>query len=1184
MVQPVPEHIDFAKEEEITLKLWKDLDAFQTSLKQSKSRPRYTFYDGPPFATGLPHYGHILAGTVKDVITRWAHQSGFHVERRFGWDCHGLPVEYEIDKLLGIKGPEDVEKMGIDKYNAECRKIVMRYAREWEEIVTRLGRWIDFKNDYKTMYPSFMESIWWVFKQLFDKGLVYRGFKVMPFSTACNTPLSNFESGQNYKEVQDPSVIVSFPLDESPDISVLAWTTTPWTLPSNLALCMHPDNTYVKIKEKATGHTYILMEARLVSLYKAPDEYEVLERFKGSAMEGKTYKPLFSYFLHMKERGAFRILTDAYVTDESGTGVVHQAPYFGEDDYRISLKYNIITKDMSPICPLDMSGRFIDPVIDFKGQHVKDADKNIIKWLKEHGRLVNQATVTHSYPFCWRSDTPLIYRAVPSWFVRVEFMTDKLLASNAQSYWVPEFVKEKRFGNWLRDARDWAISRNRYWGTPIPLWVSEDGQEIVCIGSVDELKKMTGNNDISDLHRESIDHLTIPSVMKPGTVLRRAPEVFDCWFESGSMPYAQNHYPFENRKEFEDGFPGDFVAEGIDQTRGWFYTLVVLSTALYGKTPFKNLICHGLVLAADGQKMSKRKKNYPDPMDIVHKYGADAIRLYLINSPVVRADNLRFKEEGVRDILKDVFLPWYNAYRFLMQNVERLEREEGEKFLFDEGNVELAENYMDRWIVSFTQSLVMFVRQEMQAYRLYTVVPRLVKFVDHLTNWYVRMNRRRLKGEKTGLTDCYQALRSLFSVLFAMTKVMAPFVPFVTEHIYQNLRHLIDPKTTEGEDTKSIHYLMLPRVHESLIDTTIETAVSRMQTVVELGRVIRDRRTLPMKYPLKEVVVIHKDPSVLQDVTSLQNYIKEELNVRTVTVTSDKCKYGVMLRAEPDHKVLGLRLKGAFKTILAAIKDLTDDQLVAFQQTGQIEVAGHQLSTEDLRLIYVFDKTSDDTPNQYEAHSDNNILVLLDVSPEESMFDEGLAREVMNRVQRLRKKAKLMPSDDITIFYKTGGTLTNVIVEFRDFIFATIKQPMVPFTVSPPSGSGINVIATDTTKIKDDDLELVLVQGHVADSAALSQPDTTVTKNGPGPACRFVNIELLNGGTDSQATVLLENPRGKYIITLPDLVKQVKIIFGINSRSVRLYRSRDKKQELTELSGNSVLNLHATMLFADIVH
>eukprot|EP00731_Ephydatia_muelleri_P007312 Em0003g1560a len=798
MVSSVPEPFDFPKEEEEILKLWKKIDAFCTSLKQSKDRPRYTFYDGPPFATGLPHYGHILAGTIKDIVTRYAHQSGFHVERRFGWDCHGLPVEYEIDKTLDIKGPEDVAKMGVAAYNAECRKIVMRYSKEWEQVVNRLGRWIDFENDYKTLYPWFMESVWWVFKQIYDKGMVYRGYKVMPFSTACSTPLSNFEAGQNYKEVSDPAIIVSFPLDEEPCVSVIAWTTTPWTLPSNIALCVHPEFNYVKVKDNTTEKVYIMLEDRLAALFKQPEEYTILERMVGASLVGKKYKPLFNYFAHLKtaepNKGAFRIVSDKYVTAEEGTGVVHQAPGFGEDDFRVCLQHGIIQKGDQVICPVDASGRFTAEVNDYQGQHVKAADTHLIKKLKELGRLVHQGVCKHSYPFCWRSETPLIYKAVPSWFIKVESIVDKLLACNKQYYWVPDFVKEKRFHNWLKDARDWAISRNRYWGTPIPLWVSEDHTEVVCVGSIEELAQLSV--------------LTISQflVCEEEHLLGRVPEVFDCWFESGSMPYGQVHYPFENKKSFEQTFPADFIAEGIDQTRGWFYTLLVVSTILFNKPPYKNLIINGLVLAGDGTKMSKRLKNYTDPVVIVNQFGADAVRLYLIDSPVVRGDNLCFKDEGVRDVVKDVFLPWLNAYKFLIQNIQRLEREEKVVFKADEGFVPT--NVMDRWIVSFTQSLITFVQKEMEAYRLYTVVPKLIRFIDQLTNWYVRFNRKRIKGE-CGQPECLQSLQTLFSVIYSMTRMMAPFTPFLTEHMFQNLRHLL-PWTLSDENA-SIHYIMLPQ-------------------------------------------------------------------------------------------------------------------------------------------------------------------------------------------------------------------------------------------------------------------------------------------------------------------------------------------------------------------------------------
>uniref|UniRef100_A0A7N5K5K6 Isoleucine--tRNA ligase, cytoplasmic n=1 Tax=Ailuropoda melanoleuca TaxID=9646 RepID=A0A7N5K5K6_AILME len=1112
MVQQVPENINFPAEEEKILQFWSEFNCFQECLKQSKQKPKFTFYDGPPFATGLPHYGHILAGTIKDIVTRYAHQSGFHVDRRFGWDCHGLPVEYEIDKTLGIRGPEDVAKMGIVEYNNQCRAIVMRYSTEWKSTVNRLGRWIDFDNDYKTLYPQFMESVWWVFKQLYDKGLVYRGVKVMPFSTACNTPLSNFESHQNYKDVQDPSIFVTFPLEEDENVSLVAWTTTPWTLPSNLALCVNPDMQYVKIKDVVRGKLLILMEARLPALYKSESDYEVLERFPGSHLKGKKYRPLFDYFV--------------------------------QDDYRVCMDLSIIQKDSPPVCPVDASGCFTAEVTDFTGQYVKDADKNIIRTLKEKGRLLVSSTFTHSYPFCWRSDTPLIYKAVPSWFVRVEHMVEQLLRNNDLCYWVPEFVREKRFGNWLKDARDWAVSRNRYWGTPIPLWVSDDFEEVVCIGSMAELEELSGAK-VSDLHRESIDHLTIPSRCGKG-VLHRISEVFDCWFESGSMPYAQVHYPFENKREFEDTFPADFIAEGIDQTRGWFYTLLVLATALFGQPPFRNVIVNGLVLASDGQKMSKRKKNYPDPLSIIHKYGADALRLYLINSPVVKAENLRFKEEGVRDVLKDVLLPWYNAYRFFIQNVLRLQKEEGMEFLYNENTVKGSANVTDRWVLSCIQSLVGFFETEMAAYRLYTVVPRLVKFVDVLTNWYVRMNRRRLKGEN-GVEDCVTALETLFSVLLSLCRLMAPYTPFLTELMYQNLKLLIDPVSVQDKDTHSIHYLMLPHVREELIDKNTERAVSRMQSVIELGRVIRDRKTIPIKYPLKEIVVIHQDPEALHEIKSLEKYIIEELNVRKVTLSTDKNKYGIRLRAEPDHMVLGKRLKGAFRAVMTSIKKLSSEELERFQESGTIVVEGHELHEEDIRLMYTFDQTTGGT-TQYEAHSDAQVLVLLDVTPDQSMVDEGVAREVINRIQKLRKKCNLVPTDEITVYYKAtseGKYLNNVIESHTEFIFATIKAPLKPYPV-PVSDK---VLIQEETQLKGSDLEITITRGSSL----------------PGPACAYVNLNICTDGSEQGGVLLLENPKGDNRLDLLKLKNVITSIFGVKNTELAVLHGATEIRNQTDL-------------------
>ncbi|XP_059150471.1 isoleucine--tRNA ligase, cytoplasmic-like [Physella acuta] len=1184
--------INFVDEEEKTLKFWQEIDAFQTSLKLSKARPRYAFYDGPPFATGLPHYGHILAGTIKDVVTRWAYQSGYHVERRFGWDCHGLPVEYEIDKTLGITGPDDVAKMGIQAYNNECRKIVQRYSQEWKTIMTRLARWIDFENDYRTMYPSFMETIWWVFKQLYNKGLVYKGYKVMPFSTACNTPLSNFESGQNYKEVVDPAVIVSFPLEEDPNVSIIAWTTTPWTLPSNMACCVHPELTYVKVKDKSTSHVYIMMEQRLGALFKTEEDYTILDKFPGKKLEGKRYIPLFDYFKEYKQQtGAFRVLVDTYVTTDTGTGVVHQAPYFGEDDQRVCLANGVITRDMKMVCPVDPSGRFTEEVSDFQGLYVKDADKEIVKNLKSRGRLVHQSTTKHSYPFCWRSETPLIYKAVPSWFVRVEHAVDNLLASTKDTYWVPEFVKEKRFGNWLKEARDWAISRNRYWGTPIPLWVSDDGEEVVCVGSIAELKELTGV-EITDLHREFVDPLTIPSKTGRG-VLRRVTEVFDCWFESGSMPYGKAHYPFENRKEFEDTFPADFIAEGIDQTRGWFYTLIVVSTLLFGKAPFKNLVCNGLVLAADGQKMSKRKQNYPDPMSVVHKYGADAIRLYLINSPSVRAENLRFKEEGVRDILKDVFLPWYNAFRFLAQYVKIWEEETGDKIVVIEKKRDISDNYMDRWILSFTQSLVKYVEEEMRAYRLYTVTPRLVKFIDQLTNWYVRMNRKRLKGD-SGKADSKKALETLCNVIFVITRIMAPFTPFLTETIYQGLKEMVD--LSSEPDARSVHFLMLPKPREFMIQKKIETAVARMQSVIELGRVVRDRKTLPLKYPLKEVVAIVKDQDSMDDLRSLEKYILEELNIRKLTITMDKNLYGVQLKAEPDHRQLGKRLGSALSAVTNHIKALKDEEIERYQSEGSLDVAGHKMEEGDLRILYHFDK-SGDTPQHYEAHSDGKILVLLDIEPDEAMLNEGVAREVINRVQKLRKQAKLIPTDNIEVYYKAAQKLVSIVEDFSEFINSTVKQPLKPY----PVPDNAEVIITQKMPIKTDELEITLTWAEggrqqrsvkaVSPSALVGAGDTLLTcaPQGAEPLSQYVNLVLCGlqpgqGRTGYQATVLLSNPAGSPSLSPQALAASVQSVFGLRGVKVRLFEDAALTQGLTSAASGEKLHKKTIYVTAQTQH
>ena len=1009
--------INFPKEEEKVLKQWREIGAFQRQNELSVGRPQWTFYDGPPFATGLPHYGHLLAGTIKDCMTRWAVAKGYSVERRFGWDCHGLPIEHEIDKKLGMSGREAVKKIGIAAYNTECRSIVQRYSTEWRETIDRLGRWIDFDNDYKTMDTTFMESVWYVFKQIFDKGAVYKGYKVMPCSTVLQTPLSNFEASSNYAMVQDPSVVVTFPLlSDVEQTSLLAWTTTPYTLPSNTALAVHPDFEYINILDEASGKNYILLEAGLKLLYKDPKKakFKVTKKLQGKEMVGWRYKPLYDYFYERFEDHGFRVLNDTYVSSDAGVGVVHQAQGFGADDYRIGLEAGVISQDRLPPVPIDESGCFTAEVPEYEGQYFKDANKAIIKHLRSTGRLIADNHITHSVPLCPRSDTPLIYRAVPSWFIKVTDYIPQLLDSVADTRWVPSFVKDQRFRVWLENAIDWGVSRNRFWGCPLNLFVSDDGEEVVCVGSIQELKELSGyKGDLPDIHRDKIDHITIPSKQGKGQ-LRRTPEVFDCWFESGSMPYASLHYPFENMDHFKAGFPGDFIAEGLDQTRGWFYSLTVIGTILFGKSSFKNCIVNGIVLAEDGKKMSKRLKNYPDPMLVMDRYSCDSLRLYMINSPVVRAEPLRFKESGVKDIVARCLLPLWNSYRFFQDQVLLVKKMEKVEFMWDPEAEKESTNIMDRWILANIQSLFKFVNEELSAYRLYTVVPRLLDLLDSTTNWYIRFNRRRLKGE-FGVIETTHSLNTLFEVLFTLCKGLAPFMPFLTDNIYQRLLPYI-PKALQGQDPRSVHFLPFPEVREELFDTVIERKVRRMQTCIELGRVSRERKGVPVKQPLKNMIVIHGNEEYLADLRLLQEYVCSELNVLELILSSDEDKYNVQYSVSADWPVLGRKFKKESQKLKKALPTLSSAAVREFTKTKTIDVEGITLCEDD--LIVKRGLREDEASKNLETNTDNDVLTLLDITIDPDLASAGIAREIVNRVQKLRKKADLVPTDDVKMEYK----------------------------------------------------------------------------------------------------------------------------------------------------------------------
>ncbi len=1005
MAEPVSSSSTFSfvdMEHEI-LERWDERKIFQQTLENTKEKKPYIFYDGPPFATGLPHHGHVVASTIKDIVPRYWTMKGRYVMRRFGWDCHGLPIEHEIDKKLNMSAQQAVEEMGVAGYNDECRAIVDRYTSEWRQTITRLGRWVDFDNDYKTMDPWYMESVWWVLKQLWEKGLVYQGSRVMPVSTELGTPLSNFEANLNYQDVQDPAVTVLFKLTDE-NAYLTAWTTTPWTLPSNLGICVGADIDYVKVRDGEAGKTFYIAEACLG----AYGDYDVLDRLKGSALVGKSYEPLFPYFSEERERGAFVVVADDYVTTEAGTGMVHQAPAFGEDDYRI-LKAAGIEAFVVPVTP---NGIFTDEVTDFAGQYIKDADKEIIRYLKDSGALYRHDTIQHSYPFCYRSDTPLIYRAIPSWYVRVTDMRDKLLKANEQIRWVPDHIKEGRFGNWLEGAIDWSISRNRVWGTPIPIWINDVTGRELCIGSVEELEQYTGVR-VTDLHREHVDPLTFEIDGEEGTY-RRIEEVLDCWFESGSMPYAQLHYPFENQHVFESGFPAEFIAEGLDQTRGWFYTLTVLAAALYDKPAFRNVIVNGMVMAEDGKKMSKRLKNYTPPDELMEVYGADALRLYLINSGLVRGEEQRFADSGVRDMTRRALLPWYNAYSFLKTYAEI------DQWSPDKG-LHQGDNILDQWILSRLQTLKANVAEQMEAYRLYNVVPQLFDFIEDLTNWYIRLNRSRFWGESI-TADKIAAYSTLYTTLYELAQVMAPFAPFLSDHLYLQLATLGGREASPA----SVHLCDYPEAESERIKQELEVAVDRMQQVVLLGRQRREEVKVGIRTPLRCLTIINGDEQLLEEMKRLEAYVTSELNVLEVRYESDESAF-IELVAKPNFPLLGKRLGKRMKEFQGLIGNLTGEQIGQLQADGRIELGGEMFSIDEIQVLQQAKPGTSTVSNRF-------ISVDLDCELDDELIRGGYAREIVNRIQQRRKEMGLNVADRIEVSFEGDEELTHAAAEHRDTI------------------------------------------------------------------------------------------------------------------------------------------------------
>ena len=1008
-----------ADQELSVLKFWEENQVFEKSLENRKDAQPYVFFDGPPFATGLPHYGHLLAGTIKDVIPRYQTMRGRYVPRTFGWDCHGLPIESLAQKALNLAGAPAIQQAGIDVFNEQCRSMVQTYVSEWKTTVKRMGRWVDFDHGYKTMDPTFMETVWWVFSQLWKQGRVYKAKRIVPYSWALTTPLSNSEASANYKMVQDPTVMVRMkitswgtpiPATEGYDTYVVIWTTTPWTLPANLAACVGPDMDYCVVRDSDSKDAYILGKSRIGEVFKKAEDYTVLAEVKGRDLVGSHYEPIFANFAG-KHPESYRIVMDDYVTDGDGTGVVHIAPAYGEDDYRIGMREGIGLED-----PLDAQAKFTSAVPEFEGMMCKDADKTVIKWLKEHGKLVRQSTIVHSYPFCERSDTPLIYKAIDAWYVRVEDLHERMLKNNARTSWTPAAIGTHRFANWLSEARDWNISRNRFWGSCIPLWINvDDADDIICIGSVKELEELSGQK-VTDLHKHFIDKIEIH---KDGKTYRRTPEVLDCWFESGSMPYAQSHYPFDNKEFVEKNLPADFIAEGLDQTRGWFYALMVLSTALFDKPPFQHVVVNGLVLAEDGHKMSKHLHNYPDPMLVVNQYGADALRLCMLSSPVVRAEDLRFSESAVREMMRMVLLPLWNSYSFLA-TYARID-----KWQPANGKAEPPanpSNVLDRWILSRLSTTVADVRDALDNYDLQRGATRFTGFLDELTNWYIRRSRRRF-WRSTNDGDKNEAYQTLHYVLLTFCQVAAPFIPFITENIYRNLR-------TDSMPI-SVHLCDYPEADLAIRDDRLNARMANTMSAVSLGRLLRSQVKQKVRQPLASAILVSLNEEVRNDLNAMADVIAEELNVKQVVVESEEEKL-VKLSAKPNMKRLGPKYGKLLGALSKAIAALGGAELRSLRQNGALTVDANgqviELTVDDVMLV------REELPGMTVAN-EGEVTVALDTRLTPELELEGWAREIVSKLQNLRKEQNLDVVDRIHVKYATDDkTIAAAVAAQKEYI------------------------------------------------------------------------------------------------------------------------------------------------------
>jgi len=997
----VPSSINFPKLEEEILSYWKKNNTFQKSIDNRPSeingkRNDFVFYDGPPFANGLPHYGHLVTGYVKDIIPRYKTMKGKKVNHRFGWDTHGLPAELQSEKELNVSGRLEIIDYGIDKFNKHCEKSVLRFTNEWEKYVSRSARWVDFKDSYKTMDSGYMESVIWAFKELWDKGLIYEDYRVVPYSWAVESPLSNFEIRMDNatRQRQDPTVTVGFKLNNTEKTTyICAWTTTPWTLPSNLALAVGQDMEYAVLENEQACYIF-----SVGSMSKYSKEIEELglkqtKTIKGFELGDKTYTPLFDYFKN--HENAFRILAVDWVDDSEGTGCVHMAPGFGEIDMEACRKAEI-----KLVVPVDSQGLFTSQVSDYEGQHVFKTNKDIARRLRENGQLIRFETYLHNYPHCWRTDEPIIYKAINSWYVKVSEFKDRMVKLNKSIKWIPEHIKDGQFGRWLENAKDWNISRDRFWGAPIPVWVSDNSEypRIDVYGSIDELEQDFGTRPES-LHRPHIDELIRPNPDDPTgkSVMRRVEAVLDCWFESGSMPFAQVHYPFENKDWFESNFPGDFIVEYVAQTRGWFYTLMVMSTALFDRAPFKNCICHGVVLDENHEKLSKRLQNYPDPVDMFNKHGSDAMRWYMVSSPLMSGGDLAIdlKGEGIGQTVRQINIPIWNAYYFftLYANAENIKA----------NKIHSSNNVLDKYILSKLHNLVKSVENHMDNLHLSNATADIQAFLDTMNNWYIRRNRERFwNGEQ-------QAFDTLYTVIEILCKVSAPFLPMLSEKIYTELT---------GEE--SVHLSDWEIVDELPNDKNLINTMDIIREICSTALGIREVNRLRVRQPLQKMTVVVENCTGLEE---FSNILKDEVNVKEIKIDSDLSKYGDMqLVVNPK---IGKKLGSKMKEVMIESKSSNYKIL----DNGNVEVADIELQGDDYTMRL---KTTDGMAAQTMQNGMG--VVILDTEISKELKQEGLARDLVRAIQNARKDAKLDISNRILLKIKTQQELVEVINQFNNFI------------------------------------------------------------------------------------------------------------------------------------------------------